>query len=91
MDAIQPVAAVIFVISLLGGALLLLKKRGAAAFLMPGLSGPGGRRLQLLERISLGPQHALHLVRVDGRTMVVTTAPGGCHILDPTAAGEGRP
>jgi flagellar biogenesis protein FliO len=92
MDVIQPFAAIVFVMALLGGALLLLKKRGAATFRVPGLSGSTVRRLEVLERVSLGPQHALHLVRVDGKTMVVTTAPGGCQILDQSEArsGEGR-
>ena len=88
MEVIQPLAAIVLVMALLGGALLVLKKRGAARFRLPGLSGPAARRLEVMERVSLGPQHALHLVRVDGRTMVVTTAPGGCQILDHGFTGE---
>jgi flagellar biogenesis protein FliO len=90
MDVIQPLAAIVLVMALLGSALLVLKKRGAAAFRLPRLSGPAARRLEVMERVSLGPQHALHLVRVDGRTMVVTTAPGGCQILDHGFTGEER-
>jgi flagellar biogenesis protein FliO len=90
MDVIQPLAAIVFVMALLGGALLLLKKRGGATFRMPGISGSAAKRLEVMERVSLGPQHALHLVRVDGRTMVVTTAPGGCQIVEHGFAGEER-
>ena len=90
MDVIQPLAAIVLVLGLLGSALLVLKKRGAPVFRMPGIAGPAVRRLEVMERVSLGPQHSLHLVRVDGRTMVVTTAPGGCQILDHGFTGEER-
>jgi flagellar biogenesis protein FliO len=91
MEVIQPLAAIVFVMALLGGALLLLKKRGGATFRMPGISGSAPKRLEVMERVSLGPQHALHLVRVDGKTMVVTTAPGGCQIMEHGFAGDARP
>ncbi len=67
MNVVQPLAAIVLVMALLGGALLLLKKRGAVS-----LSGTARRRLEVIERISLGPHHSLHLVRAGG------TAPVGC-------------
>ena len=79
MDFLQPLAAVGFVLALLGAALFVLKKRGLAAFNMP--RGGGEKRLQAIERLSLGPQHALHLVKLDGRSILVATAPGSLQIL----------
>jgi flagellar biogenesis protein FliO len=79
MDFLQPLAAVGFVLALLGGALLVLKKRGVAAFHLP--RGGGERRLEAVERLSLGPQHALHLVKLDGRSILVATAPTSLQIL----------
>jgi flagellar biogenesis protein FliO len=81
MDLLQPLAAVGFVLALLGVTLMLLKKRGAASFRLPRLSGGGPRRLESLERLSLGPQHALHLIQIDGRTILVATAPTSFQIV----------
>ena len=90
MDVVQPLAAIALVMTLLGGALLLLKKRGAVSFRMPGNTGVTPRRLEVLERVSLGPQHALHLVRAGDRIVLVATAPNGCQLLDHAVSGEGK-
>ncbi|MDE3197506.1 MAG: FliO/MopB family protein [Acidobacteriota bacterium] len=88
MDTLQPILAVILVLALLGGSLLLLRKRGAAAFHLPKLGG-AQRRLEMIERLPLGPQHAVHLVKVDGRTLVIATAPGGCSVLKAESEAAG--
>ena len=81
MDTLQPMAAVVLVLALLGGALFLLRKRGAGSLSFARLSGAGPRRMQVLERLPLGPQHALHIVRVGARAVVVATAPTSCQLL----------
>ena len=75
MDFLQPIAAVGFVLALLGVALVLLKKRGIASF------HGSARRMEAIERLALGPHHALHLVRLDGRSMLIATAPGSLQIV----------
>jgi flagellar biogenesis protein FliO len=75
MDFLQPLAAVVFVLALLGGALFLLKKRGAVS-----LRG-GSKRMEAVERLSLGPNHMLHLIRLDGRSIVLATAPTSVQML----------
>jgi flagellar biogenesis protein FliO len=55
--------------------------------------GSGGRaipwrtsqpsRLETLGRVALTPQHAIHLVRVNGQELVVATHPHGCSLLNP--------
>ncbi len=79
MEALQPVAAIVLVLALLGGALFLLKRRGMATF-----TGSAGRprQLELIERVALDAQHSIHLVRVGGRSVLIATAPGQCQILD---------
>ncbi len=75
----QPLIAIALVMMLLGGVLFLLKKRGVARFaVLPGRT----RRMEVVERVPLGPQHALHLVRVGGRCVLIATAPGNCQILE---------
>lgn len=88
MDVVQPLAAIVLVMALLGGVLLILKKRGAATFRLPGGSGSKAHRLEVMERVSLGPHHALHLVRADGRLLLVATAPGSCQLLNHSIAAE---
>ena len=83
MNLGQQYAGVAVVLCLLGATLWWLRRRGYAP------AGPGrkGRRLESLERLPLGPQHALHLVRI-GRTLsVVSCSPGGCALLQ-TLPGE---
>ena len=75
MDLIQPLIAIAFVAMLLGGALFLLKRRG-------GPPPAGLRRLEVIERVSLGQQHALHLVRAGDRLVLIATAPSSCQLLD---------
>jgi flagellar biosynthetic protein FliO len=84
MDVVQPFTTIILVLALLGGALLLLKKRGAASF-----RGTAARRLEVVERVSLGPQHSLHLVRADTRLLLVATSSTSCQLLEhPLSSGE---
>lgn len=86
MDVVQPLAAIALVMALLGGALVLLKKRGAGSFRIPGVAAAVPRRLEVVERVSLGPQHSLHLVRAGDRLLLVATAPNSCQLLDHTVS-----
>jgi flagellar biogenesis protein FliO len=80
MDFLQPLAAIGFVLALLGAALFLLKKRGAVSF-----RGPGPKRMESVERLALGPQHSLHLIRLDGKSILVATAPTSVQIIGEAA------
>jgi flagellar biogenesis protein FliO len=42
----------------------------------------GSKRMEVLERVPLTPQHAIHLVRVSGKVVLIGTAPSSCTILD---------
>lgn len=79
---ISPYAAVVLVLVLLAALLLLLKRRDAGAFRLSRLSSAPPRRLEVLERVALGPQHTLHLVRVSGREVLVGTSPASCRLLE---------
>ncbi|HTB18384.1 MAG TPA: flagellar biosynthetic protein FliO [Bryobacteraceae bacterium] len=82
MQLTEQIGMVLLVFALLGGLLWFSKRRGLAAFPMGARRGGNGRRLELLERVSLTPQHALHLVRVADRTVLIATAPSSCTLLD---------
>ena len=91
-EMLQPVFAILLVLGLLGGLLYFLRRRGMASFsggVMPfGRQSAADRQVRVLERIPLGTQHALHLVRGGGRTILIGTAPGGCQLLDTAVMEE---
>jgi flagellar biogenesis protein FliO len=77
-DLIRQVLAVLLVFGLLGAAVWKLRHGG-----LPKRSG--GPRLTSVGRLALTPQHAVHLLRIDGRELVVATHPQGCSILNEVA------
>jgi flagellar biosynthetic protein FliO len=79
MDVIEQVTAVAVVLLLLGGTLWWLRHRGIAVFALPRRAG--GRRMECLERLPLGPQHALHLVRLGDSELLVASSPSGCSLV----------
>ena len=80
MDGLGQMSAVVLVLALLGGALWWLKSRGLVQ--TAGLHRRGGRKLQVVERLPLGPHHALHLVRLSGKAMLIASSPSGCTLLE---------
>jgi flagellar biosynthetic protein FliO len=87
MEMIQPLLAVLLVLGLLCGALWFLRNRGAAGFQIT-RSG-GSKQMEVLERVSLGPHHALHLVRVGDQSLLVATSASAAQILEPNPTGGG--
>jgi flagellar biogenesis protein FliO len=79
MELIRQVLAVSVVLLLLAATLWWLRRKGLARY---GSRGSRTRSLQAVERLVLGPQHSLHLVRVAGRALLVGTSPAGCAVLD---------
>jgi flagellar biosynthetic protein FliO len=77
MEFGQQYVGVAIVLGLLGTALWWLRRRGYAA--LPGRRG--ARRMEAIERLPLGPQHTLHLVRVGGTALLVACSPAGCALL----------
>lgn len=97
MEVMEQAAAVAAVLALLAATLWWLKRRGLAA--VPGKRRR--RRLEAVERLPLGPQHGLCLVRVGDRGILVGLSPSGCNVLESGAwnrfenagggPGESRP
>ena len=79
MEAMQQMAAVAGVLVLLLTTLWWLRRRGFATVKLG--KKTGGRRLECLERLSLGPQQTLHLVRVEDSTLLLATSPAGCSLV----------
>ena len=78
MDLIGQMASVGAVLGLLGLSLWWLRRRGFGAAVRP---RRGSRHLEALERLALGPQHTLHLVRLGDQVLLVACSPAGCVVV----------
>jgi len=86
MEGIQQAAAVALVLALLGATLWWLRRRGIA---MPAMGRkPGSRRLESLERLPLGPQQTLHLVRVGQTALLLASSASGCALVQRFSCSE---
>jgi len=85
MELTEQITMVLLVFALLGGLLWVLKRRGMIGLRLSPRRGGSARRLEVIERLPLSPQHAVHLVRVADRVVLIGTAPSGCAILDASA------
>ena|SRR5690348_16859002 len=82
MEIAEQVSMVLLVFAILGGLVWFLKRRGMATFALPMRKSGKTRQLEVLERVALSPQHALHLVRVADKVLLIGTAPTACTLLD---------
>jgi flagellar biogenesis protein FliO len=83
----EQILAIFVVLALLMSSLWLLRHKALGGVtLLKAKRANGARRLELLERISLSPNHVLHLVRVEGRTMLIAVSPSGCVSIDTASA-----
>jgi flagellar biogenesis protein FliO len=80
MEVARQLLSVLLVFALLGLAVWALRRKSGALPLRIGNPGKN-RKLEPAERLALTPQHALHLVRVNGRELLVATHPQGCSVL----------
>jgi len=86
MDLIVQGTAVAGVLALLGFALWWLRRRGFAVALPSRRSG--GRRLECLDRLVLGPQLTLHLVRFGQTALLLAATPAACTLVESRPLGE---
>jgi flagellar biogenesis protein FliO len=84
MESIRQVMAISGVLLLLGAALWWLRRKGLAQYGGRPSTGARKRNLESVERLALGPQHSLHLVRMAGRALLVATSPTGCAVVEST-------
>ena len=82
MEGIQQALTVFAVLALFGCTLYWLRTKGMARFPVKGFRSGAARSMETVERLSLTPQHSLHMVRVGGRVLLVVVSPGGCSLLE---------
>jgi flagellar biogenesis protein FliO len=81
MEPMEQAAAVLLVLVLLGATLYALRGKGLQ-MVLPRRAAGRQRQLESIERLPLTPQHSLHLVRVEDRTVLIAVSPNGCSIID---------
>jgi flagellar biosynthetic protein FliO len=86
MDVIQQIMAVAGVLALLGGTLWWLRRHGFTTASLG--KRAGGRRLECVERLPLGPQQTLHLVRLGNTALLLACSPAGCSLVTSLAYRE---
>ncbi|HTB10091.1 MAG TPA: flagellar biosynthetic protein FliO [Bryobacteraceae bacterium] len=92
MDVLRQVFSVLLVFSLLGAVLWVLRRGGRISFQGFTVRSLASRRVEgntrsmvAVERLQLTPQHALHMVRINGREVLVATHPQGCSVVTTVA------
>jgi flagellar biogenesis protein FliO len=82
MNWIEQMLTAAAVIALAAGLAAWLRRKGLAG---PAALPAGWRKTRCLEsmdRLALGPQHSLHLVRLGGRAILVGRSPSGLTLLE---------
>lgn len=79
MEMIDQAAAIVLVLGVTAGVAWWLRRRGVLQAALP--RRPGRKRLESLERLPLGPQQTLHLVRLGEKGLLVAATPAGCRLL----------
>jgi flagellar biogenesis protein FliO len=82
MEWIRQALAVTAVLGLMLAGMAWLRRRGLARPSATGSWSRRPRRLELVDRLSLTPQHSVHLVRMGGRAILVGRSPSGLSLLE---------
>lgn len=82
-QAMQRGAAALLVLGLLFALLWVLRRRGIAQFsLKRPFGSSGARRLNVVERLSLTPQHSLFLVETSDQVLLLGSSPSGINLIE---------
>lgn len=87
MNWTDQILAVAFVFLLLGAAIFVLGRLSGGFHLLDRFRRPHGpQALRCTARLPLTAQHSIHIVELQGRTVVVATFPGGVAFEPPSSA-----
>jgi flagellar biogenesis protein FliO len=81
MDLARQLITVALVLGLLLLTLWILRRKGLTRF-VPAVRGRNQRHVVLIERLPLSAQHAVHLLRVADRALLIGTGPSGCTLIE---------
>ena len=76
----EQMLSVFGVLTILIATAYLLSKRGSVRINFKG-GGSRIKKLEVVERLPLTPQHSLHLVRLADRLLLLGVSPAGCSLI----------
>lgn len=86
LDPVWQICSVLLVFALLGGILWWLRRRGAAQIrpMLPfrRTKTSTAKLLHRVDALQLSPTHALSLVRMGDRAILLGTSPAGFHLVE---------
>jgi flagellar biogenesis protein FliO len=89
-DMYRQFLGVLLVLGILVAALYLLKQRGLARFTGMRIGGPQ-RVMKVLERVPLTAQHAVHLVQIGQRRVLIASSPRSCQLITEISERDSPP
>ncbi len=83
MEALGQAAAVFTVLAVVGLVSWLARRGSVGTFTLRALmrNAESDRQMKLIERITLTPQHSIHLIRTHERDLLLVTHPHGCSVV----------
>ena len=84
----QQLLAVLFVLMALWGALVFLRKKGFTTTSLR--HRKEAHPIEQLDRMRLTPQHSIHLLRVNERSLLIAVHPHGITVLQDDERRSGR-
>lgn len=84
MDVLRQIFAIVLVFGLLGAAVWALRRRGSGPLRLGWPQVRPAKSISSIERLSLTPQHAVHLIHIGGRELLIATHPNGLTLLTET-------
>jgi flagellar biogenesis protein FliO len=90
MELARDLAAVLLVLGALAATLWALRRAGAARWRGPGGARLARGRIEVVERVALSPQQALHLVRLGAHALLIASHAGGCTLVASVPWQEAR-
>jgi flagellar biogenesis protein FliO len=90
-DMYRQFLGVLLVLAILVAALYVLKQRGWARFTGMRVLGGSERIMKVVERIPLTAQHAVHLVQIGQRRVVIASSPRSCQLITEISERDAPP
>jgi hypothetical protein len=83
MELARQISAVLGVLLVAAALAAYARKRRLLPLFPLGARRPAtGPRLEPVDRVALGPQQWLHLIRLGDRALVVSVSPAGCRLVE---------
>lgn len=81
MEILQQLLAVALVLGAVWALVWVMKRKGWAQARIR--RSPGSQtQLEVIDRLTLTPQHSVHLIRLADRILLVGLSPNGCNVLE---------